>query len=117
MSVATISVINADVGSYVGDWGIHPNLLAEPERGVGDASAPELAINGNVNSCGDDVNPVMSHRHGVDLGPEHHFAWDTFVEPRCARSPTTCGRWDRSGPGGCRSRTWSTRPCRGLPSG
>ena len=80
MSVATISVINADVGSYVGDSGVHPDLLAEAERGVGDASGPELAINGSVNSCGDDVNPVMSDRHGVELGPEHHFAADTFIE-------------------------------------
>ena len=80
MSVVTISAINADVGSYVGDSGVHPDLLAEAERGVGDASAPELAIDGSVNSCGDDVNLVMSDRHGVDAGPEHQFAWDTFVE-------------------------------------
>ena len=80
MSVVTISAINADIGGYVGDSGVHPDLLAEAERGVGDASAPELAIDGSVNSRGDDVNLVMTDRHGVDAGPEHHFAWDTFVE-------------------------------------
>ena len=39
-----------------------------------------MLVDGTVNSCGDDINLVMTHRHGVDAEPVHHFAWDTFVE-------------------------------------
>jgi fructose 1,6-bisphosphate aldolase/phosphatase len=52
---------------------------AAPER-VDAAIGAGLLIDGAVNSCGDDVNLVMTHRHGVDAEPVHHFAWDTFVE-------------------------------------
>ena len=52
----------------------------QAQRRVGEAVAEGLLIDGSVNSCGDDVNLVMTHRHGVDAEPVHHFAWDTFVE-------------------------------------
>ena len=38
-----------------------------------------MLIDGRVSSCGDDINLVMTHRHGVDAEPVHRFAWDTFV--------------------------------------
>ena len=80
MSIVTISAIKADIGGYVGHSAGHPDLLSQAQRRVGEAVAEGLLIDGAVNSCGDDVNLVMTHRHGVDAEPVHHFAWDTFVE-------------------------------------
>lgn len=80
MSIVTISAIKADIGGYVGHSAVHPGLLSQAQRRVGEAVAEGLLIDGAVNSCGDDVNVVMTHRHGVDAEPVHHFACDTFVE-------------------------------------
>jgi fructose 1,6-bisphosphate aldolase/phosphatase len=80
MTVVTISAIKADIGGYVGHSAIHPDLAAAARRRVAEAIEQGLLIDGAVNSCGDDVNLVMTHRHGVDAEPVHHFAWDTFVE-------------------------------------
>lgn len=79
MSVVTISAIKADVGGYVGHSDVHPELVSEAERHIGDAIARGLLLDGRVSSCGDDVNLVMTHHHGADAEPVHHFAWDTFV--------------------------------------
>jgi fructose 1,6-bisphosphate aldolase/phosphatase len=78
MSVVTISAIKADVGGYVGHSAVHPELLAEADRRVREARSDGLLIDGSVNACGDDVNLVMTHRHGVDAEPVHRFAWETF---------------------------------------
>ncbi len=80
MSVVTISAIKADIGGYVGNSAIHPDLADAALERVDAAIGAGLLIDGAVNSCGDDVNLVMTHRHGVDAEPVHHFAWDTFVE-------------------------------------
>ena len=80
MSVLTISAIKADIGGYVGHSAVHPDLLDKAVERVDTATRDGLLIDGSVNSCGDDVNLVMTHRHGVDAEPAHHFAWDTFVE-------------------------------------
>ncbi|MGZ6618015.1 MAG: fructose-1,6-bisphosphate aldolase/phosphatase, partial [Solirubrobacteraceae bacterium] len=80
MSIVTISAIKADVGGYVGHSAVHPDLLSQAQRRVGEAVADGLLIDDAVNSCGDDVNLVMTHRHGVDAEPVHDFAWNTFVE-------------------------------------
>lgn len=76
----TIGAIKADVGGFLGHSDIHPDLLEEARRLVGGAIANGLLIDGAVNACGDDVNVVMTHRHGVDSEPVQHFAWNTFVE-------------------------------------
>jgi fructose 1,6-bisphosphate aldolase/phosphatase len=80
MSVLTISAIKADIGGYLGHSAVHPDLINEAIQRVNAAISQGLLIDGAVNSCGDDVNLVMTHRHGVDAEPVHHFAWDTFVE-------------------------------------
>jgi fructose 1,6-bisphosphate aldolase/phosphatase len=78
MSVVTISAIKADVGGFVGHSAVHPELLDEAARLVREAIGDGLLIDGAVNACGDDVNLVMTHRHGVDAEPVHRFAWETF---------------------------------------
>ena len=80
MSIVTISAIKADVGGYVGHSAVHPDLTEEALQRVDAAISQGLLIDGAVNSCGDDVNLVMTHRHGVDAEAVHRFAWDTFVE-------------------------------------
>lgn len=79
MSMITISAIKADVGGFVGHSSVHPDLVLEAERCVEGAVRSGLLIDAAVNACGDDVNLVMTHRHGADAEPVHHFAWDTFV--------------------------------------
>jgi fructose 1,6-bisphosphate aldolase/phosphatase len=56
VSVITVSAIKADTGGYVGHCAVHPEMLAEAQRRVGDAVGSGLLIDGSVNSCGDDVN-------------------------------------------------------------
>ena len=79
MSVITISAIKADIGGYVGHSTAHRDLMAEAQRRVAGAIEQEVLIDAAANSCGDDVNLVMTHRHGADAEPVHHFEWDTFV--------------------------------------
>ena len=87
MSVVPISAIRADIGGYVGHSAVHPDLLEGARRRVAAAVEQGLLIDGAVNSCGDDVNLVMTHRHGVDAEPVHHFAermqerWEAIEEP------------------------------------
>ncbi|HEY7250051.1 MAG TPA: fructose-1,6-bisphosphate aldolase/phosphatase [Methylomirabilota bacterium] len=78
-SCVTVSVIKADVGSWVGHSDVHPDMRAEATRRVQDAIEHGLLIDGHVDACGDDVNLVMTHRQGVDAEPVHEFAWDTFL--------------------------------------
>lgn len=78
MSVVTISAIKADIGGYVGHSAVHPALLEAAAERVRGAIAEHLLIDGAVNACGDDVNLVMTHRHGADAEPIHRFAWETF---------------------------------------
>lgn len=78
MSAVTISAIKADIGGYVGHSAVHPNVIAEARRLVHAAVQQGLLRDGCAHSCGDDVNLVMTHRHGVDAEPVHRFSWETF---------------------------------------
>ena len=76
----TISAIKADVGGYVGHGDVHPEMMSAAERHIEQAVAGGLLLDGKVAACGDDVNLVMTHTHGVDAEPVHHFAWDAFLD-------------------------------------
>jgi fructose 1,6-bisphosphate aldolase/phosphatase len=78
MSLVTISAIKADIGGYVGHSAVHPDVLGVARERVGEAVAHGLLLDAAVNACGDDVNLVMTHHHGVDAEPVHRFAWETF---------------------------------------
>lgn len=80
MGKVTVSAIKADVGGYVGHGAVHPDLIAAADERVREAIAQGMLIDGRVGSCGDDVNLVLTHEHGVDDVEVHRFAWDTFVE-------------------------------------
>ena len=79
MAKITISAIKADVGGYVGHGDVHPDMLAEAESRVSEGVATGLLVDGKVGSCGDDLNLVLTHEHGVDAEEVHRFAWDTFA--------------------------------------
>lgn len=80
MAKLTISAIKADIGGYVGHSAVHPHLLAEAEARVREAVANGLLLDAKVGACGDDVNLVLTHEHGVDSPDIHGFAWETFVD-------------------------------------
>lgn len=73
----TLSVIKADVGGWVGHSGVHRALIERAHECL--ASASGLLLDHQVTSCGDDLELIMTHRHGVDCEAVHRLAWDTFV--------------------------------------
>ncbi len=75
----TLSVIKADVGGYVGHSCIHPDLLKTAEDRVFNAREKGLLVDCHVTRCGDDLELIMTHRHGVENEQVHKLAWDTFV--------------------------------------
>jgi len=75
----TVSVIKADVGGYVGNSSIHPDLLKNAEDRLSNATEKETLIDYHVTRCGDDLELIMTHTHGIDSEKVHKLAWDTFV--------------------------------------
>jgi len=81
--VVTLSVIKADVGGYVGHSSSHPDVLKKAEESMANARKKGILIDYHVTRCGDDLELIMTHQHGVDSALIHKLAWDTFVE--CTR--------------------------------
>lgn len=75
----TLSVIKADVGGFVGHCDVHPALLARAAKRIAAAKAAGTLVDGHVSHVGDDINLIMTHRHGTDADVVHKLAWDTFV--------------------------------------
>jgi fructose 1,6-bisphosphate aldolase/phosphatase len=79
MPKTTISVIKADVGSFPGHSRTHPKLLEKAARMLRDQEG-NLLIDSFVTHCGDDIELIMTHNHGVDNENVHKLAWDVFME-------------------------------------
>lgn len=75
----TLSVIKADVGSYVGHNRVHPDLMAKAQECLKEAVKKGTLIDGQAMRCGDDINLIMTHRKGVEATQIHKLAWDTFM--------------------------------------
>ncbi|MEW6215851.1 MAG: fructose-1,6-bisphosphate aldolase/phosphatase [Nitrospirota bacterium] len=75
----TLSVIKADVGGYVGHSSIHTDLLETAREKLSNAVEKEILIDFHVTRCGDDLELIMTHTHGVDAEEIHKLAWNTFV--------------------------------------
>lgn len=75
----TLSVIKADVGGYVGHSSIHPELLKAAADSLSNAAEKAVLFDFHVTRCGDDLELIMTHRHGVENETIHKLAWDTFV--------------------------------------
>jgi fructose 1,6-bisphosphate aldolase/phosphatase len=71
----TISLIKADVGSCPGHAVVHPDLIEIAEKALKETN---LLIDYVVTNCGDDLELIMTHHHGVDSDKIHQLAWDTF---------------------------------------
>jgi fructose 1,6-bisphosphate aldolase/phosphatase len=74
----TFSIIKADTGGFVGHTAVHPDMMAEARRQMRNAIDGGMLIDGHVESCGDDVSLIMTHRYWADAKLIHSFAWDVF---------------------------------------
>ena len=74
----TLSVIKADIGGFVGHSAIHPALVDCANEKLTTAKTGGLLVDYHVSACGDDLQLIMTHRHGVDHEPIHRLAWYTF---------------------------------------
>jgi len=79
MPKTTISVIKADVGSFPGHSRTHPKLLEKAQKLLKEEEG-KLLIDSLVTHCGDDLELIMTHSHGVDNENVHRLAWDVFAE-------------------------------------
>jgi len=80
MSKITLSVLKADIGGYVGHSSSHPEVMAKAEAMLDAAKRDGKLIDFSVLACGDDLELIMTHTHGVDAEVIHKLAWDTFIE-------------------------------------
>lgn len=74
----TLSVIKADIGGWVGHCAMHPELMADGEVSMAKAKKSGLIIDYHVTKCGDDLQFIMTHTHGVDNREVHEMAWNAF---------------------------------------
>lgn len=79
MSKITLSLIKADVGGYVGHSSMHADLMETAEDRLSNAVEKGMLIDSHVTRCGDDLELIMTHNHGVNNEKVHKLAWDTFV--------------------------------------
>jgi len=79
MPKTTISVIKADVGSFPGHSRTHPKLLEKAQKLLKEEEG-KLLIDSFVTHCGDDLELIMTHSHGMDNEKVHKLAWDVFME-------------------------------------
>lgn len=74
----TISIIKADVGSLAGHYVTHPKLLDVAKKALGEAKASGLLVDYFVCNCGDDLELLMTHKHGENSSEIHEMAWNAF---------------------------------------
>jgi fructose 1,6-bisphosphate aldolase/phosphatase len=75
----TLSVIKADIGGYVGHSESHPDVLSKADTMLACAKESGLLIDYYVTKCGDDLQLIMTHNHGVESGRIHKLAWEIFL--------------------------------------
>ena len=74
----TISLIKADVGSIAGHQVVHPRLEETAKAALKEAVGLDILDDFYVTHVGDDLELLMTHRHGVDSKKVHELAWITF---------------------------------------
>src|SRR3972149_3749455 len=58
----------------------HPSALIEKAReSLEAAKTKKHIVDYYVGRCGDDIDLIITHRHGVDSEAIHRLAWDTFM--------------------------------------
>ncbi len=58
---------------------IHSDILKTAEDRLSSAAEKGVLVDFHVTRCGDDLELIMTHRHGVENEDIHKLAWDTFV--------------------------------------
>jgi len=74
----TLSVIKADIGSYVGHNLVHPELIKLAKEELEKAKSRKDIIDYFVFNCGDDLELVMTHENPVENPKIHELAWNIF---------------------------------------
>jgi fructose 1,6-bisphosphate aldolase/phosphatase len=77
MAKTTVSVIKADVGSYVGHSQVHPSLI---DAAIKELERQPALTDYYVTNCGDDLELIMTHGKGEDSKEIHQIAWDVFMK-------------------------------------
>jgi fructose 1,6-bisphosphate aldolase/phosphatase len=75
----TLSVIKADVGGYVGHSASHPDILEVARQILQDEKNKGFIKDFHVTSCGDDLQLIMTHFHGINDDGIHGVAWSVFT--------------------------------------
>lgn len=75
----TLSVIKADIGGYVGHSESHPDVISKADDMLVSAVKSGLLIDYHVTKCGDDLQLIMTHRHGIESNRIHELAWNIFL--------------------------------------
>jgi fructose 1,6-bisphosphate aldolase/phosphatase len=76
----TVSVIKADVGSLVGHHKVHPKQIEIAKKCLEAGKNNGILEDFFVTHCGDDLELIMTHRHGENNQKVHELAWNTFKE-------------------------------------
>ena len=76
----TVSAIKADIGGFVGHSSSHPEILETAREGVDSAKKRGLLIDYHVTRCGDDLQLILTHKHGINYGDIHEMSWNVFVD-------------------------------------
>ncbi|HHT71773.1 MAG: fructose-1,6-bisphosphate aldolase/phosphatase [bacterium] len=76
----TLSVIKADVGSFVGHVQAHPDMLAAVRKRLAEAKEEGLLEDFYVANVGDDIELIMTHYQGSDDERVHKLAWDALMD-------------------------------------
>ena len=76
----TLSVIKADIGGWVGHSSSHPEILDKARQRLQAAKKDGFLVDFHVTNCGDDLELIMTHKHGEENERVHKLAWDTFIE-------------------------------------
>ena len=74
----TLSMIKADIGSYVGHNLVHPELIKLAKEQLEMAKSRKDIIDYFVFNCGDDLELVMTHEKPVENPKIHELAWNIF---------------------------------------
>jgi fructose 1,6-bisphosphate aldolase/phosphatase len=78
----TVSLIKADVGSWVGHSRVHPDLINAAKEALQKAKDEHLIIDFYVTNCGDDLELIMTHTKFIENRDIHQLAFNTFM--KCA---------------------------------
>ncbi|BAS28358.1 fructose-1,6-bisphosphate aldolase/phosphatase [Limnochorda pilosa] len=78
--MATLSVLKADTGGYVGHSATHPDLVEAAETLLKGKKEDGTLLDFCVGQVGDDVALILSHTRGAESEAIHRVAWEVFQQ-------------------------------------